>query len=209
MNDIVSQQPSTKHLRASYRQTCYRRMRRDAFGRFPKYKNYFSNALTGKRRKSFKSQRERFASVANHNGGADKGNGKLIISNLGFGVTDEDIRELFEDFGRLRRAVIHHDRSGRSLGTAEVTYTNRADAAKAIAQYNGLPLDGRPIQINIVTPSGGRHGGGGGDSGHFRGSGLGGGRRLRRVRGNRQPSTQVTKEQLDAELADYMSHHPN
>ena len=128
------------------------------------------------------------------------------------------MKELFEDFGRLRLAVIHYDRNGRSLGTAEIAYTNGADAAKAIAQYNGLALDGRPIQINQVIHYSGGRSSGGGNRGHCRarGRGRGGGcrggsgrGRRRRVGGNRQKRTQVTKEQLDAELADYISCRPN
>lgn len=140
---------------------------------------------------------------------------RLHVSNLNFRVTNEDVRELFSEIGPLKKAALHYDKDGHSLGTAEVAFTTREAAIRAIKKYNQVPLDGRPMSITLVpnttnvrSPTKGR-------IGVKPNSGISktksprnkDGRQVK-TRGQpkfqkREPKKQVTAEELDAELESY------
>ncbi|XP_018012667.1 THO complex subunit 4 [Hyalella azteca] len=138
---------------------------------------------------------------------------KLNINNLDFGVTDSDIRELFQEFGDMQSAAVHYDRSGRSLGSAQVIFGRQSDAVKAMKQYNGVHLDGRPMKIYIeglgLDSSFASRGGGVSRpmsnrlDQRSRGSRPGG--RGRGGRGRQPEKAKLkTAEELDAELDSYL-----
>ncbi|KAJ1268493.1 hypothetical protein BS78_07G139900 [Paspalum vaginatum] len=75
---------------------------------------------------------------------------KLYISNLDYGVSNEDIKELFSEVGHLKRFAVHYDGYGRPNGTAEVVFTRRSDAIAALKRYNNVLLDGKAMKIEVI-----------------------------------------------------------
>ncbi|XP_015649901.1 THO complex subunit 4D isoform X2 [Oryza sativa Japonica Group] len=75
---------------------------------------------------------------------------KLYISNLDYGVSNEDIKELFSEVGHLKRFAVHFDGYGRPNGTAEVVFTRRSDAIAALKRYNNVLLDGKAMKIEVI-----------------------------------------------------------
>ena len=79
---------------------------------------------------------------------------KMLVSNLGPEVTDEDLKELFvEHGGPIKKAEIFYKQDGTSSGQGEVVFKKRADADKAIKTLNNVPLDGKPLQLALVGVS--------------------------------------------------------
>ena len=96
---------------------------------------------------------------------------KLYVGNLPFGVTSQELTDLFSQAGEVVSANIITDRfSGQSRGFGFVEMNSEEAAEKAISQFNDSQMKGRSLKVNEAKPRENR-GGGGGDRGG------GGGRR--------------------------------
>ncbi len=111
---------------------------------------------------------------------------KLFVGNLSYNVTENDLQDLFAQYGTVTEVNLMLDRmSGRSRGFAFVTMDTKEAADAASQALNGKNWEGRNLSVNEARPReprqdrGGRFsGGGGGDEGG--GGGGGGGYRGRR-----------------------------
>lgn len=99
---------------------------------------------------------------------------KLYVGNLSYTTTEDTLREVFGEFGRVDEVVIVMDRdTGRPRGFAFVTMGNDNEATTAIERLNETEIDGRRVVVNEARPK--TPGGGGGGGGGYRGGGGGGG----------------------------------
>jgi len=90
-----------------------------------------------------------------------------------FSLSNEDVNNLFSQFGSVTSAKIINDKvTGRSKGFGFVEMENDEDARKAIAGLNESEVMGRKLIVNEARPQEQRSGGGGGG---YRGGGGGGG----------------------------------
>jgi RNA recognition motif-containing protein len=95
----------------------------------------------------------------------------IYVGNLSWQMTDEDLRNLFEQHGTVASAKIVKDKvSGRSKGFGFVEMEDDGEAQAAITALYDSEVMGRKIIVNESQPK--QQGGGGGG---FKKRGFGGG----------------------------------
>jgi cold-inducible RNA-binding protein len=101
---------------------------------------------------------------------------KLYVGNLSFNTTEGDLLRMFEEVGTVASCSIIMDKfTNKSRGFAFVEMGSQEEATKAIEEFNGKNVDGRPLTVNEARPredrprGGGFGGGGGGGRGGDRG----------------------------------------
>jgi len=93
----------------------------------------------------------------------------LYVGNLPFTTTEQDLSQLFGQYGTVTKAQVIQDReTGRSRGFGFVEMSSGTD--EAIAALNGAEYQGRRLTVNEAKPReerprGGGYGGGGGGGG--------------------------------------------
>ena len=86
----------------------------------------------------------------------------IYCGNLPYSVVEEDLREIFEEYGDVASVKIITDKlTGRSKGFGFVEMDDDDEAKKAIEELNNADLSGRNIKVNESRPRESRGGGGG------------------------------------------------
>jgi RNA recognition motif-containing protein len=77
----------------------------------------------------------------------------IYVGNLSFQATEEDVREVFGDYGTVSRVSLPMDReTGRKRGFAFVDLSSDAEEDAAIAELDGAEWMGRDLKINKAKP---------------------------------------------------------
>ena len=76
---------------------------------------------------------------------------RLFITNLNKAVTNIELKNHFQKFGRLRRCGINFTQLGQSKGTADVEFERHRDAVSAIRSLNKAEINGRVINVRFST----------------------------------------------------------
>ncbi|NUN65474.1 RNA-binding protein [Pseudanabaena biceps] len=109
----------------------------------------------------------------------------IYVGNLSYEVTQDHLKPVFEDYGKVTRVHFPTDReTGRARGFAFVEMSKDEEEDAAITALDGAEWMGRVLKVNKAKPrenndsfgGGNRGGGGGGGRGGYNKSGGGGGR---------------------------------
>ena len=77
----------------------------------------------------------------------------IYVGNLSYDMSEEDLRNSFEDHGAVDSAKIIMDReSGRSKGFGFVEMADNSEATAAIQELNEAMVNGRPLRVNEAKP---------------------------------------------------------
>ena len=77
----------------------------------------------------------------------------IYVGNIAYTVSQEDIQEVFADYGTVKRVTVPMDReTGRPRGFAFVEMSEDAEEDAAIEALNGAEWLGREIRVNKARP---------------------------------------------------------
>ncbi len=86
---------------------------------------------------------------------------KIYVGNLSFETTDNELREIFGQYGEVHDVNLIADRqTGRPRGFGFVEIRNEQAAREAIGALDGTEVGGRHIKVNEAKPRPERSSGG-------------------------------------------------
>ena len=85
---------------------------------------------------------------------------KLYVGNLSYSTSEDDLRTLFSQAGKVESVDLIKDRySGQSKGFAFIQMGTQSEAQNAIGMFNGYNLVDRELKVSFAKPREERSGG--------------------------------------------------
>lgn len=90
----------------------------------------------------------------------------VYVGNLSYNATEEDLNEVFKEYGDVKRVQLPVDReTGRPRGFAFVEMAQESEEESAIEDLDGAEWMGRTLKVNKARPRTDRRPSGGGNRG--------------------------------------------
>ncbi|KAG2390351.1 Polyadenylate-binding protein [Vigna angularis] len=82
---------------------------------------------------------------------ADKFQGvNLYLKNLDDTLSDENLKEMFSEFGTITSYKVMRDPNGISRGSGFVAFSTPEEASRALAEMNGKMIAGKPLYVALA-----------------------------------------------------------
>ncbi|CZT51232.1 related to RNA annealing protein [Rhynchosporium secalis] len=84
-------------------------------------------------------------------GPASSGEGKVQVSGFPKDISETMIKEYFgKTIGSIKKVEISYGPGGQSRGVANIIFHRFDSATKAVSTCNGIPVDGKPIKVELI-----------------------------------------------------------
>ena len=77
----------------------------------------------------------------------------INVGNMSFGTTEEDLQELFADFGTVVSVKLMMNKEGQSRGFGFIEMSDDDEGKAAIKSLNGREYAGRKLRVNEIQES--------------------------------------------------------
>ncbi|CAD8167593.1 unnamed protein product [Paramecium octaurelia] len=102
-------------------------------------------------RKGYQEKRQKLQAFTNDRHRNDNRNpGTFVdITNLHYSVTNDELKELASQFGKVKRAQVEWDKMGRSLEQGYIEFFYVSDAKKAVESLNNTTIESLPMKAQL------------------------------------------------------------
>ncbi|PVH88782.1 hypothetical protein DL98DRAFT_157035 [Cadophora sp. DSE1049] len=84
-------------------------------------------------------------------GPSGSGEGKVMVSGFPKDISEIMIKEYFgKTVGPIKKVELSYGPQGQSRGVANITFHRFDNATKAVSTCNGIPVDGKPIKVELI-----------------------------------------------------------